>query len=336
MIIGLEKTKTAVDSLTESPDYPNGPIRTHWVKVNGLNTFYRTAGKKGDILLLIHGGGSDYSGFIWKHTLPALATRFRVIALDLPGYGSSELPNLLPDQSILSFHSNFICEFLDELNIAKAHICGFSMGGGIALGFALAHPERIKKLVLVNSYGLEKPVFGGLLTYLITRVDPLWLSLRWLIRHNRYIVRRGLRWSICDPENITDELVDDAFQALRLQRLHPAWRIFQHQEITLQGFRTTFLDDLEGLAKPTLFILSENDELIPHKLVKPALQQLKNARLYIARNAGHLLPREKPAEFNRVLMDYLSDNFVPKTGEKPVTAKKKDSSVSEPKPDTLP
>ena len=292
--------------------------------VNSLDVFYRTAGKSGPYLLLIHGGGSDHSGFAWKLAIPALAERFRVIALDLPGYGKSDLPQLLggadpgapnahTHENILAYHSEFVKGFLDALGIAKIHLLGFSMGGGISIRFALKHPQYIDKLILLNAYGLGEEVIGGIFSYLVTRVDPVWLGLRWLFRKYMSLVRMGLRWSVYDPATLSDDLVRDAWKSIRASRLHPAWRVFQHQEITLRGFRTVYADRLSELSCPVLYIHSENDRLIPVKYARRAHQLTPTAHLFIAGKAGHLLPREHPELFHRVVMDYLSDNFQAKT-----------------------
>jgi pimeloyl-ACP methyl ester carboxylesterase len=308
-------------------------MRKRWTSVDGEVIFYRECGESTDTVILLHGGGSDHSGFVWKHTIPALANRYRVIAPDLPGYGNSSVPELPAGSSIFEYHIQFVIRFIEKLQLQKVNLCGFSMGAGIALGVALQQPELVKKLVFINGYGFRQPVFGGLATVAVTRSDRFWLGLRKLLRTNRGLVKSGLKWSIHSPADITDELVDDAFDAIRRQKRHMAWRLFQQQEFTFKGFKTDFSSHIDTLQVPTLFVLSKNDRLINTDRILRTVQKLPQATIYPVPNSGHLLPREKPALVNRILLDYLSDNFA-KSAEKPeANEAKTDNFVPTAKPD---
>lgn len=310
------------------------PVRGNWVDVAGMQVYYRTAGERGPYLLLIHGGGSDHSGFAWKYAIPALAEDFRVIAVDLPGYGNSRLsswllraaesgaplrswtgdPDLRAEQEpgspetshLLSYHIEFIPQFLDAVGVRKTHVMGLSMGGGIALGVALKYPGRVNRLILVNSYTLGKQMVGGFFTYMATRAGFVGAALRFALKHSRALVRRGLRWIIHRPEAISDELVEDALQAIRKKETHPAWRTFQKQEISIVGFRTIFLDDLPRLSVPTLFLHAANDRLIPVAYARQAHQRTPESTLVVMEDVGHLIPREKPDEFHRIVREFLT------------------------------
>jgi pimeloyl-ACP methyl ester carboxylesterase len=89
----------------------------------------------------------------WELLIPELAGKTRVIAPDFPGYGQSDKPETTFD---LAFYGEFFPQFMDALSIAKADLVGISMGGGISLGYVLAFPQRVNKLVLVDSYGLQR------------------------------------------------------------------------------------------------------------------------------------------------------------------------------------
>ncbi len=309
-------------------------VRGNWIDVAGLQVYYRSAGEYGPCLLLIHGGGSDHSGFAWKYTIEALATDYRVIAVDLPGYGNSHLtPWFIQDAKIsgkypeptaaggdaathpanpdphtfnlFSYHIDFIAQFLDALGLSKTHLMGLSMGGGIALGFALRYPQRVDRLILVNSYGLGRQVVGGFFTYMATRAGFIGTILRFALKHSRALVRCGLRWVVHRPEAITDELVSDALHAIRKKETHPAWRVFQWQEISLSGFRTIFSEALPRLTAPTLYVHAAHDRLIPPEHSRQAHERTPDARLVIMENVGHLIPREKPEEFHRIVRAFL-------------------------------
>lgn len=292
-----------------------GEILGNWVDVAGMQIYYRSAGDTGPFLLLIHGGGSDHSGFAWKYAIRAFSNDFRVIAVDLPGYGKSQQPNWhfaetdgpanSAGRNPFLFHINFINDFLAALKINKAHLLGISMGGGIVLGFSLKHPERVEKLILVNSYGLGNHVIGGIFTYVVTRPTSASNFIRFALRISRSLVKAGLRWSVYDRDKITDELIDDAWLAIRQTKTHPTWRDFQKHEITFTGFRTTFLAELPKLKIPTLIIHSRNDQLIPAKYSKRAADRIPNVELCILENMGHLVPRESRETFHETVFDFL-------------------------------
>lgn len=107
-----------------------------------IEHFYKEQGT-GFPLILLHGNGEDGSYF--EHQLSPLAAHFRVIAVDTRGHGQT--PRGSAPFSIRQFAEDLLA-FMDRLGIAKAHLLGFSDGGNIAMVFALAHPERVEKLIL--------------------------------------------------------------------------------------------------------------------------------------------------------------------------------------------
>ncbi len=128
------------------------------VKVNvrgkDVETFYLEAGDiKNPTVVLIHGGG-NCSAMNWRYQILGLAEHFHVIVPDRPGYGL-HIPNHgtpKPDghKGVLDYYVNdFVGQFMDAVNVYKASVVGNSEGGGIATGFALSHPERVERLVLI-------------------------------------------------------------------------------------------------------------------------------------------------------------------------------------------
>lgn len=125
----------------------NFQIPSYWVKVDGLDIHYKRLGK-GSPVILIHGGHNDWRE--WQINLPFLAQWFCVYALDLPGFGLSDSPGPLS----FSWMASFLNNFMRTLEIAGAHIIGHSLGGMLAIKFALDFPEMVKRVVLVDSAGL--------------------------------------------------------------------------------------------------------------------------------------------------------------------------------------
>lgn len=299
--------------------------------VSGIKTHFREGGAGEQTVVLIHGGGSDHALFSWKYTLPALAEHFRVIAPDLPGYGKSDLPPswkiteeaarvtrqyLMPKNTSLKttgspespflYHIHFIREFLTSLAIERASLVGISMGGGIALGAALAYPGMVERLMLVDSYGLSGKSIAPRLTYFLSRVTPATNALRWMLQHSRSLVRLGLRWITYQPsEKILWELTEDGYRALRMVGKHPAWMEFQKTEITPHGFRSDFSPRLPDLKIPTMIVHGKNDRLISLSVARNAHRRIPDCQLAVFDKCGHLPPREKPGEFVQEVAEFL-------------------------------
>ena len=303
----------------------------HWTTIHGLSIHYWEGGAGEKTILLIHGGGSDHALFSWKYALPALSRSFHVFAPDLPGYGLSDSPANwewvgvtpnsipvmnLPRKAIFSpplspenpfpFHIHFVAQFLKVIGITKVSLVGISMGGGIALGAALAYPDMVERLVLVDSYGLTGKMIGGILTYRLSRMTGAGESVRRLLQRSRTLVRWGLRSMVYRPSaEIYGELVDDAWQALRQKEKHPAWMAFQLSEVTPGGYRSDFSPFLPQLPIPTLLIHGEKDRLIPLSVARKAQQRLPHGKLWVVPRCGHLPPREKPEMFVQTVRDFL-------------------------------
>ena len=117
-----------------------------FLRLAGMRIRYIDVGD-GDPVLLLHGIGHSSLG--WKHNLPALVQAgFRVIAVDTPGFGYSDLPRAASLARFQEFITDFILELLDTMCVDSCHLAGHSLGGDYAVTFALDHPDRVRRLVL--------------------------------------------------------------------------------------------------------------------------------------------------------------------------------------------
>ena len=130
-------------------EFPIGAGRT--VEVDGVATFYHEAGE-GEAVILVHGAGPGASGLSnWSRNIEPLARRFRVLTIDLPGFGrSAKLP--IPSR-FFEYYGLHLGRFLDTLGIGRAHLVGNSLGGGASMMLALRRPEKVGKMVLMGSGG---------------------------------------------------------------------------------------------------------------------------------------------------------------------------------------
>src|SRR5215469_4177457 len=131
----------------------SGPlVKQIWLRVSGLRIRCLAAGVSGPPVLLLHGAGLDAAGLSLGSAMAALADTCRVFAPDLPGFGESDP---MPAGWGFAEHSAFLAPLLAALGLSRVALVGVSMGGGIALGFALQAPEQIERLVLIDSACLD-------------------------------------------------------------------------------------------------------------------------------------------------------------------------------------
>jgi pimeloyl-ACP methyl ester carboxylesterase len=278
-------------------------VREIWLEVDGLRIRCLTAGEGGPPTLLLHGGGFDSADFSYGRVVGSLSRGRRVFAPDLPGYGGSDKPDLDYD---LAYYVDFLARLMDALGLMRAALLGLSMGGGAALGLALSEPERVERLVLVDSYGLGREVPRGRLGYFLART-PLAADLIYaLMRRSRRIVRWGLLSVVHDRRVVTDGLTEQARGLLNEPDSGRAFRSFRENEVRWDGLRTDFSDRLGEIIAPTLIIHGAHDPAVPVAWARRAHARLPNSELRVFDGCGHWPPRERPEEFNRVVEDFLS------------------------------
>ncbi len=279
-------------------------IPARWVGVDCIRVHCLTAGGAGSPVVLLHGGGIDSASFTYGHIIGPLATgAHRFLAPDWPGYGQSDKPNL---DYTMDFYVGFLGRVLDALGLQRASLVGVSMGGGAALGFALRSPQRVEKLVLVDSYGLGSGVPWGRLGYLMVRalfVDKLTYA---LLRRSRTMIRWSLYGLVHNRRTVTEEMVEESTQLLEEPKAGWAWGSFQKHEVGWDGLRTDFSDRLSALAAPTLLVHGVHDRAVPIAWARRGQERIPDCDLRVFPECGHLPPRERPEEFARVTHRFLA------------------------------
>jgi pimeloyl-ACP methyl ester carboxylesterase len=269
-----------------------------YISVNGINTRYWQMGERGSNLILLHGGNGSIE--FWLYNLPILAQYHRVYAIDMVGSGKSATPD---GSYSLTYQAEFLRDFMTASKIDAATLIGNSMGGGIALQFNRLYPDRVDKLVLVDSMGFGKEISLGI--RLITLPAIVWLlrPRRWMIptmiRSNFYYNTESLRKWI--------EIRYPIFAILGRNRV--ILRIGQ-SNFNLAGVLPSvyqpILDSLPTIAQKTLIIWGEFDRIIPVKHAYIAAANIPNNQLEIFPNCGHHPYLEYPDKFNRLVLDFLA------------------------------
>jgi pimeloyl-ACP methyl ester carboxylesterase len=275
---------------TESLDLSHGTIHV------------ATAGS-GSPLLLLHGGGIDSAQLSWGEAIVPFAEHYRVYAPDWPGYGKSD--PLEGEEYGIERLVEVLAQLIDALALPQVSLVGISMGGGAALGYALTHPQRVAKLVLVDSYGLCAHAPFHRLSYWATRLPAI---SRWsygLMRRSRRLTRWGVRAIFAGP--VPEAVVDESFAALQLANAGEPFIAFQRSELLPDRLHTCYAQRLGELTMPVLLIHGDQDTLVPLSAAQAAAQQIPNARLEIMAQTGHWPPRERPEQFNEVVLGFLDE-----------------------------
>lgn len=272
-------------------------------------------GGHGPAVLFIHGLGS--SGYLeWRRNLERAATRHRVFAPDLPGFGRTEKPRA---RFTIPYFARFIERYMDHRGLRSVCVVGASLGGRIALELALEHPDRVRKLVLVNTLGLGRPkvqmaqVTYGLVT--IPRVGEAVMklardALRWappaMIRR---VAARYSGASTGMERMMDDAYLDDLREMYARDDFHNAYlstiRSLIHPRALLGGHHD-ITKRLNELKIPVQLIWGADDPLFPVAQASRAHALIDRSRLAVIEGAGHSPQAERPEEFNRVLNTFLA------------------------------
>ena len=243
---------------------------------------YLEAGRgEATAIVFLHGVGSDKS--VWHPQLAYFGETRRAIAFDYPGYGDSDPA---PDGTTRDDYAAAILSAMDGLGLTRAHICGLSLGGVVAIAMHHAAPERCASLILADTFAVhpegpaiyERSLAGSrdLPAMAEARVDVL------LAQPAEPAVRREV--------------------VATMSRIDPAaYRI---------GAEAVWLADQRARAGaigvPSLVLVGDQDLVTPLDLSNELIDIIPDARMQVIIGAGHLGNLEKPAEFNALVEDFLS------------------------------
>lgn len=261
------------------------------IQAAGIQTNYHDVGS-GEPVLLIHGSGPGVSAWAnWRLSLPALSTKFRVIAPDMAGFGFSERPT-----NYQYSMENWVTQavgLLDALGLERASLVGNSFGGALALALAIHHPERVNKLVLMGSVGVPFKITEGL--------DRVWgyepslqamKSLLDIFAYNRALV--------------TDELAELRYQA----SIRPGFQesfsaMFPAPRQRWVDAMTSALADIRALPHHTLIIHGRDDQVIPLQNAYDLLDLIERSELHVFGQCGHWTQIEHATSFNQLVAEFL-------------------------------
>jgi pimeloyl-ACP methyl ester carboxylesterase len=249
------------------------------ILIKGIETNYKIGGK-GENLLILHGwGGSSDS---WRKIIEILGIKYKVICPDFPGFGKTKLPEKPWN---LNDFVDWLKEFTEKLNLKEFFLLGHSFGGRIAIRFSISYPERVKKLVLINSAGIKQE--WGLkerITFQLAKIGNAVFSKK--------------------PFSRFKETVRNFFyQMARIKDYSKAKGVMK--ETMKEIIKEDLLLDLPKIQNETLILWGEKDKILPLKYAFLFKEKIKNSKLEILPKIGHSPHLEDPEKLAEVLISNL-------------------------------
>jgi 3-oxoadipate enol-lactonase len=245
-----------------------------YAKVNGTELYYEDYGS-GPPIVFAHGRGGNHLS--WWQQVPSFAHDHRCIVFDHRSFGHSQDPQSVGQDAFVAD----LAGLMDTLQIERAHLVAQSMGGRTCLGFALAHPGRVDRLVLA---GTTAGVVDAELQHLVTAIGPA----------PEDLLKRVLSAGFKDREPVL------TFLYRQIELLNRAGN-----KPTRLVARGPLRDDVKRCKTPTLFVIGDEDPLAPEPAIKLLCSWMPDARMTVIEGAGHSSYFERPSEFNRLVRAFL-------------------------------
>jgi 4,5:9,10-diseco-3-hydroxy-5,9,17-trioxoandrosta-1(10),2-diene-4-oate hydrolase len=254
-----------------------------------------------DTVVLLHGGGpgaSSWSNF--GRNMPVLSKRFRVLMMDLPGYGQSAAR---PGTGhFFTVAAQALAGLLEQLGGPKVHLIGNSLGGGTALRFVLDHPDRVGRLALMGPGGLTLNVFAPDPTEGVRRLMEFGAP----PGPSREKMESFLRTMVHDQRLVTDELIDERFAVASQPEALAAMVAMGGSFFGEHAEDGMLWREAHRVKHEVLLIWGREDRVNPLDGAFIALKQLRRAQLHVFGGCGHWAQLEKFDEFNELTLRFLA------------------------------
>jgi 2-hydroxy-6-oxonona-2,4-dienedioate hydrolase len=287
---------TVASTLSSRPVWPainDLALSVRYVQVGPWRTRVLEVGE-GEPLVLMHGSGGHLEAYM--RNLKALSEHFRVIAFDCPGHGYTTLAT---EDLELDTYEEHLLGLLDALGIERAHLDGESLGGWLAIKFAVHHPERVARIV-VNTPGgtMANPV-------VMERIRSLSQAAADDPSYER--IRARLEWLMADPSSVTDELVELRRGVYSQPGFAESMRhilCLQDPDIRQRNLITD--EELAAVQAPTLVLWTSDDPSGPEQAGRDMADKIPGAQFAFIAEAGHWPQWEQTDQFDKLMLTFLA------------------------------
>jgi pimeloyl-ACP methyl ester carboxylesterase len=265
------------------------PSRVGFADVNGVKLHYEVAGE-GAPLVLVHSGITDSRS--WEPQFPAFTRHYRVLRYDMRGFGKSDIAHGTYSSS------DDLAGLIGKLRLAPAALLGVSVGGSIVLDAALRHPEMVTALILVGS-GISGREHSVQYNQMIDEIDQLVVDQGMDAAIDRemevWLYGRGRTAADVDPK---------VREAVREMDFYNSARY--PPDADPQRIQPPAIGRLNEICVPTLVIVGDRDVEDIRQAAEDLERGISGARLVVLPGVAHVPNMERPQEFNRLVLDFLS------------------------------
>jgi len=284
----------------------NNGLRSRWVMANGVKTHYTEAGGDGKVLVALHGGGAGSSGVAG---MGLVMERFanddiRVLAPDsIGGFGLTD--PYAPAPYGLNSRAQHTADFIDALCLDKVTILGNSQGAYTAAQYALTHPDRVEKIILVSTLTIAQ-AFG------IKQAPNAAMKALGGYDGTRDSMKNLLSALIIDPARITDKLIDERQAAATRPGALESFKAFgaairRMSDDPVFKLQVDMKDKLPTLTKhiPSIFLWGDSDPFAVPETGRALEKMLPDVKFHWVNGAGHQVQTDKPDESYKIIRDFM-------------------------------
>lgn|SRR5262245_2732051 len=255
--------------------------------IRGIAIAYEDNGQ-GIPLVFVHGHPFNHS--MWRDQIRAFGRHYHVITPDLRGYGES---TVVPGRTTLEDFARDIAQLLEQLNVTKIVLCGLSMGGQIVFEFYRLFPEQVRALILADTFAQLDTEEVKQARYIIAER---------LMDEGMHEYADEVLSKMIAPSTIKERPEIAAHVLSMMLATSPAGAA---AALRGRAERQDYTPLLLEITVPTLIIVGSNDEFTPVSTAEFMHDRIPNSRLAVIDGAGHMPNLERPAEFNRIVGEFL-------------------------------
>ena len=283
---------------TADPDWREIDWREHmhWAQIEGKRVNYVDLGSgEGPPLVFVHGLSGSWQN--WLENLPYFSRKRRCVAIDLPGFGHSEMPR---EEISISNYARQVEDLCEQLDLGACVVIGNSMGGFVTAEMEIRHPERVERACLVAAAGISITNMRRRPVLTAARVVGA-LGAASAAQSRFMVARPRLRWFFTNfvfrhPSRIAPDLMFEQVRGAGKPGLVDAL-----DALTSYDFR----DRLPEIKAPTFIVWGEHDMLVPVRDAHEFERLIPESRTVILDDTGHVPMLERPSKFNELLDDFI-------------------------------
>lgn len=266
-----------------------------FIDIDGMPVHYIVEGKLDDSLPIVFIHGTSASLHTWDTLSSLLKANKKIIRFDLPAFGLTG-PNRL-NQYNFNFYNQFIDELLLKLNVSKCIVAGNSLGGSIAWNYAIASPDKVKKLILLDASGYPKKDEKGSLGFKLAGIPVLNQALKHISPIS--LIRKSLEDAFYNKSLVTEQMVEQYHDMLLREGNRGAvLELFQHP---MKPDATK----IKTITQPTLIIWGKEDQLISYKNAALFKQDILDSRVLVLDKVGHIPMEEAPNQVATAIIEFI-------------------------------